>query len=83
MTDRFLVRMIAGGLLAVVVICVAAIALVQLSDQRLTIVGGIGTTALGALTAFLVSTRSGAGDPPQEVQVVNQPDAPVPVDAGP
>lgn len=67
MTDRLLVRMIAAGLLAVVIICVAAIALVDLSEQRLTIVGGIGTTALGALTAFLVSTRSATPDQPTPV----------------
>lgn len=39
----------------------------------------LGGVALGNLGTFLVSTR-GAGEPPQEVQVVNQPDAPVPVD---
>lgn len=67
MTDRLLVRMIAAGLLAVVLVCVAAIALVALTEQRLTIVGGIGTTALGALTAFLVSTRSTTPDTPTPV----------------
>lgn len=65
MTDRVLIRLIAAGLLTVVIECVTIVALVDLTQQRLTIVGGVGTTALGALTAFLVSTHGAAVDAKQ------------------
>lgn len=49
-------------------------------DQLAIIAGPMGV-ALGALSAVLVSTRT--QDPPQNVQVVNAPNNPVPVDPAP
>jgi hypothetical protein len=45
------------------------------------VVAGLTGTALGSMATMLASTRSGVTTP-QDVQVVNKPADPVPVDAG-
>lgn len=81
MTDRFVVRAV------VVFLGVITLSVVWggiwLADHGQTLGDALiamGSGALGGLTGFLVSSRS-SGAEPQEVQVVNAPADPVPVDA--
>lgn len=85
MTDTFTVRAVVLmlGLFALLGLG----GLVWLVDHgvdgdQLAIIAGPTGTALGALGAVLVSTRS-AGDPPQPVHITNPPAAPVPVEEVP
>lgn len=94
MTDPATVRAVVRylGLAALLLISIDYLLLRQVISQgagkgtidaaTLGAIGSMSTltgTVLGALGAVLVSTRTG-GEPPQEVQVVNQPDDAVPVE---
>lgn len=81
-TDRFTVRLIATGLLliAVLVVCGGF----WLTDHEHTIPDAliaIGSGALGGVSTLLASTSTRhADDPPQPVNVVNEPADPVAVE---
>lgn len=80
-SDHAIPRIVVATLAAVVIIGVAAMSYLAttqtpIPDQLDRLVVG----AMGALGAILATTRA-AGDPPAEVQVVNEADEPVPVEA--
>lgn len=76
--DRFTVRAIALGLLAIaLVVVLGSLYLVNNGRAIPDSLIAIGSAALGGASTFLVSTRSG-GEPPAEVQVMNEPGDPVP-----
>lgn len=82
--DQWLVRMIAGGLLTICAIALlGSIGLVAIHRPIPEVIKALATASLGALTAFLVSTRGGGVDESQPVTVTNTPADPVPVDPTP
>lgn len=82
MTDRFTVRAVVVflGLIAVATV-LGGMWLTFTEHQLPDALISIGSTALGGLTGFLISSRSVAEGEPQPVQVTNTPADPVPVDA--
>lgn len=82
MTDRFVVRCVALGLVLVVVGAVVASVICALADKTLPdLVGDMAKVSLGALSALLVNTRN--SDEPAPVNVVNEVADAIPVEAVP
>lgn len=82
MTDRFVIRVVALSLGALVVgALVAAAVLAGMEKDLPELIDRMAMTALGALAALLASTR--ASDVVTPVTVVNEARDPVPVEAAP
>lgn len=82
MIDRGTFRIIAVSVAAVLVLCVVGIVLLALSDKPVPdILENVTVGALTGLVGLLASPKG--GDAPQDVNVVNRRDDPVPVQPEP
>ena len=81
-TDRFTVNAVVVGLIILGLSVVAGAVLLTLEDKVVSdALWGLAGTAVGALGSLLA--RTSTNDESTPVHVVNQPDAPVPVDDTP